>query len=133
MPTQKDVLVRAKEIISDPARWTTGEYAKDVTGLPTAAIDADAVQWCAIGSLRRAAHDLFLEQDRDLHDKRKQREKKRSWTGALNRAIAKLNQSASEAAPGSGKHSTTAFNDSKGRTHQEVLTLFDDAISRCRG
>lgn len=57
-----DVLGRAREILSDPARWTQGEFARDAQGRAMSAGQASACDeatcFCLIGAIRRAAWGL---------------------------------------------------------------------------
>lgn len=56
----KELLIEARERISDPARWTQGELARDSDGDETLTFSDDAVCWCAYGSIyasRRFGYD----------------------------------------------------------------------------
>lgn len=48
---QLDILRRARERISDPARWTQGWFARNAAGNKTTSVSADACRWCAAGAL----------------------------------------------------------------------------------
>jgi hypothetical protein len=49
--TTLKILKAARARITDPARWTTGLYARDAAGIVVTPDDPKAVCWCAIGSL----------------------------------------------------------------------------------
>ena len=57
-PLHHQIVTRARQLISDPARWTRGELAKRKNGLPIEPSDPEAYRFCAIGALTRAASDL---------------------------------------------------------------------------
>jgi hypothetical protein len=44
-------LLRAKELISDPKRWTTGAYARNTSGVYTSPVNDNAVCFCALGAM----------------------------------------------------------------------------------
>ena len=48
------IVTRARQLISDPTRWTQGELAKRRNGLPIEPSDAEAYRFCAVGALTRA-------------------------------------------------------------------------------
>jgi hypothetical protein len=48
------ILIAARALIADPARWTTKEFARRL-GEPADPLDAEAERWCALGALHRAA------------------------------------------------------------------------------
>lgn len=52
------ILRRAREIISDPAKWTQGAFARDSQGSMIPPNHTAACSWCAIGALSRAAFEL---------------------------------------------------------------------------
>ena len=52
------IVARAREIISDPNRWTQDELALSKNGESALPADADAYRFCAVGALQRAAHEL---------------------------------------------------------------------------
>jgi hypothetical protein len=58
MSTEIAIIRRAREIISDPKRWTQGTYARDKDGAAIHPYDDSATCWCALGALARAAIEL---------------------------------------------------------------------------
>lgn len=55
---ERQVLLRAREIIADPKRWTRGAIARDRRSTDCAMSDSNAVRFCAYGALERAAFEL---------------------------------------------------------------------------
>lgn len=95
------VLKAARELISDPARWTQFESARDEFGNPIPARDQKACSFCSVGAFSRVCMDFSFEV-RDAAEE------------AFYEAI--------------GSSSIATFNDS--HTHPEVLAAFDAAIAR---
>lgn len=100
-----DILIKARELISDPERWTQGVNARNRAGGLTSPENDAAVCWCGIGALCRVAGDD------DLH-----------WA----KAVVFLHKTAREA----GFKDFPDFNDTS--THAEVLAAFDRAIEAAR-
>ncbi len=48
------LLCDARALISDPAHWTTGSAARDVSGAHVPSCSVNATCWCALGALVRA-------------------------------------------------------------------------------
>lgn len=97
--TALDGLRRARALISDRSRWTTGTNARDKDGLKVLPIDSCAVRWCAQGAIFRSCPD--------------ERERKSAWI-ALN-----------EATP--CHHNITSTNDNIG--YAAIMKAFDKAIA----
>lgn len=57
--TTKEALEAARDLISDPKRWTTGYFAKKADGEITASRKPDAVCWCASGAVNRICGDNY--------------------------------------------------------------------------
>ena len=55
---QKQVLINARALIADPARWTRGTLACTANGRRVDWHDQSATKWCALGAIYRAAYDL---------------------------------------------------------------------------
>ena len=97
-----EVLTEARNLISDPKRWTQGAYARDAAGLRTEWDSPNAVCWCTIGAIGKAAevasehHPLVV------------------------RAIKQLKRAI-------GDRSISRFNDS--HIHAQVMNGFDKAIA----
>jgi hypothetical protein len=100
-----EVLEQAKALISTPAKWTKGQYAKDGRG--HAAGDGKGqtpVCWCAVGAVQVAAeNDQQAEQ---------------AWR-VLYAAL-------------HYERSVVAFNDDETTTHADVMRMFDDAIAMAK-
>ena len=57
------VVARARELISDEKRWTQFEYAQLDSSDGADPADPLAVRFCAVGALRRAAHELSSDSE----------------------------------------------------------------------
>src|SRR5262249_22313422 len=62
-PKTRAVIVRAREIIGDPDRWTPVSAAVDGEGNERHARQAKAVRFSGAGALRRAAMELIADYD----------------------------------------------------------------------
>jgi hypothetical protein len=51
--TTHSLLVAARALITDPAKWTRGTFARDANGETVAPRDTAAVCWCSIGALNK--------------------------------------------------------------------------------
>lgn len=99
-----EVLIKAREIIADPKRWTQGWYAKDCDGVMTDSMNADAVCWCSMGALTKAAHAIDNREAKYL----------------ATRVLADVIDQKFVA------YSVLDYNDH--HSHEEVLQMFDKAI-----
>lgn len=52
---EKEVFVKAYNIIKDPEKWTQGWHAKDEYGNYVSGNSPDAVCWCSTGAITHAA------------------------------------------------------------------------------
>lgn len=98
--TPKEVLIAARALISDPGKWTRGDYAIDKDGKTVSVLSQDATCWCALGAIRKAGHYYCDRNEPALF---------------LERAIF-----------GEKIDFIDVFNDS--HTHEEVIAAFDRAI-----
>ncbi|WP_460366223.1 DUF6197 family protein, partial [Staphylococcus aureus] len=48
---RKEVLTKARELITPPEKWTQGTSARDKEDVPTSADDPQAVCFCSIGAI----------------------------------------------------------------------------------
>jgi hypothetical protein len=55
IPTIKDVLIKAREIISDEKNWTQRAEARDKDGITVSYLRPWAVCFCSVGAVERAA------------------------------------------------------------------------------
>lgn len=55
-----ETLKAARELISDPKRWTQKTSARDSKGRPTFADEEEAVCWCAIGALSHVNREKLI-------------------------------------------------------------------------
>lgn len=109
------LLIRARQRILDPRRWSRGAYGRTKTGNICDAWADSAVCWCAVGSLEREAgkKDYFEGQGR----------------GPYGAAHALLEKAAKEITRSSG--SITALNDGSG--HSAVILMYNKAIGFAKG
>ena len=54
-PTPVEIRTGAREILSDPARWTVEASARDDEGWSVSPLDKSAVCWCAIGAVSKVS------------------------------------------------------------------------------
>jgi len=101
--TTKDLLEKARELISDPARWTKGAVARDLNGEPIEEFSSDAVCFCSIGVVSSVANCLGLFN---------------STTHLLDRCAGKR-----------GYPNILSFNDAPTTTHEDIVSLFQEAIN----
>lgn len=105
----KEILIAARKLIADENNWTQGAFARDDSGEEVPEWEPGAVCFCSVGAVSHAYRNNYQNQPlgsfyRDAFD-----------------ALAKELKI----------YSTLAdFNDNS--THQEVLALFDKAISNCQ-
>src|SRR6185369_1255158 len=95
------ILKAARDLISEPARWTTGCMAKNSMGVQVDPRAPEAACFCAMGAIKRASRDLGSEWDaRD----------------ALRTEV------------GNAQGSIALFNDNG--THAEIIAAWDRAIAK---
>ena len=58
-PIQQQIILRALEIVSDESRWTAATLARDQHGRSCPVKAPEAVRFCAVGALARAAFELL--------------------------------------------------------------------------
>ena len=94
------VLARARLLLQDERRWCRGSFARGWRGIPVPAGSALARRYCALGAIRRAGRELALPiEDASL---------------ALEWQVGRPVQD---------------WNDDPRRTHADVVTAIDAAIS----
>lgn len=99
----KAILVRAKEVISDPVHWTKGANARDIYGTALPRVSSGTYSFCALGAIGVASD------------------------GAPDDVV----QTAMNIlgfARGDGRLTCSDYNDDPKRTHAEVMAWFDRAI-----
>ena len=102
--TPLETLKAARDLISDPARWTQGEYARDVNGSGIMPEDEDAFCFCSFGAIGKI-YGLNEDAAPFFH--------------LANVCAKKFAQPVID------------FNDT--HTHAEVMALFDAAIAELEG
>ncbi len=101
--TPLETLKAARQLITDPAKWTQGEYARDADGNEVRAWSEDAACFCAYGAIQRVTGVEDNEADFFLM---------RACTKKFEVEVIHLNDT---------------------HTHAEVLALFDAAIAELEG
>lgn len=54
--TPLEVLVAARELISDPSKWTQNAIARMPDGTECSEHDPEAVSWCALGAIHKCGY-----------------------------------------------------------------------------
>lgn len=108
-----DILKAARELLSDPAHWTQGWYAKDARGEDVIYNGGKAVCWCMQGALAYVTCTETQGAD---------------WSGALT-ALAELTKHVPDGERDLLRHHAIAYNDAVGRKHEEILSWFDKTIA----
>ena len=107
MKTAKQILIDAKELISNPKKWTTKYWAKNEAGESVSTSAPEACQWCSWGALMKVQDGSNLtEAYQTLED-----------------AIGGISRGSSW----KSKNMVT-FNDDPDTTHADVMAAFDRAI-----
>jgi hypothetical protein len=65
---QHQIIARALELISDESKWTRGAMARNAYRWSCPVEALEAVRFCAVGAIRRAAFELLGEADTGLVD-----------------------------------------------------------------
>lgn len=99
-----EALIAARDLISDPKRWTQDVQARDKYGHRVGALHPSAAKWCAMGAIRRVGDPLPT----------------RALTDSLMRASMTLFDTAPVNVNDLGHRS---------EAHARVLAMFDHAIS----
>lgn len=102
---QKQVLINARALIAERARWTRCTFARTASGHQVVWYEQSATKWCAMGALYRAAYDLVDDP------------KEATRIG---------DQVAKEVCPRRWLGSLSTLNDWRG--HAAVLAVFDKAL-----
>jgi hypothetical protein len=97
--TPLETLKAARQLISDPAKWTQGEFARDADGNEVKAWSEDATCFCAYGAIQHVTEREDSEADFVL------------WKACMSKFQTEV----------------IVLNDT--HTHAEVLALFDAAIA----
>lgn len=109
--TPLEIMKEAREILTNPAQWTQGVYARDEAGCGVNWEDEAATCFCALGAIRKAGGEEWLYVD----------------DAAIELLVAAL--------PSDWKQKTDGmpprphyYNDDEATTHADVLAWFDRAI-----
>lgn len=99
--SEVELLMEARELISDPERWCQGHIAENDTGIEVSPLSPDAKRFCAAGSICNVM-------------------------GVRHAFISNAWETLGEAASGLFGRSVTYVNDDY--SHADVLRMFDRAI-----
>ena len=100
-----EILVGAREILSDPNRWTREFQARDEQGSPVGWDDDEAVCFCLMGAINRANWGVARYDRAPAYE-----------------AMDELDKVLDNAIP--------VFNDRSSTTHEDILKALDAAIER---
>ena len=65
----KEILQKARDLITDPDKWTQKAYAKDSKGMTVSLWSKEATCWCALGALYSFNEDGIFELPGDTHSR----------------------------------------------------------------
>jgi hypothetical protein len=108
------VVARARELISDEKHWTQFDYAQLDSSDGADPADPCTVRFCAVGALRRAAHELSSDSE--------------SFAVLTDRVQNGIESFAKTHGALAGKFSLEDLNDGQ-NGHADVLKLFDDYLA----
>lgn len=108
MEDVKSVIVRAREILSDPKHWIKSTYARNLVGDSVLATSPHAVCWCSMGALWKAFDEVGKNTTRM-------------------EAYTFLQKNLLE------NEDIAGFNDNPDTTHSDVMAAFDRAIESLEG
>ncbi len=103
MTTVKEVLIQAKQKILKPEQWTQGALWRDKNGGSLMVKEENATCFCMMGAMLTVCHNVVDDKLR--------------W---------KAEDILSDILP--SRDGIAHYNDTPGRTHEEVLAMFDKAI-----
>lgn len=102
---ERQLLKLARQTISRPGAWTQSFYARNASGEHVPAASDNAVSFCSLGAIDRAAIKLGMSR----------------YDDEPRRALDIFNAL-------TGPRGIVGFNDASGRTQEEVVAMFDLAI-----
>lgn len=105
MKSSKEILIAAKELISDPKKWTQCEFARDAEGEACPVRRPCAVSFCSVGAI------LLVSSIHTAH------------------AVPDAESILEKASKTFGFDSISKMNDQS--EHEDVMRVFDLAISIC--
>jgi hypothetical protein len=108
MKSPKEILVAARELISDPDHWAKGYFAFDKYNQRISPENKQAVKWCLVGAIRHSEPEGYANS-----------------IAAAQRIVSDLLADLPDASlPGY----LGLFNDQ--HSHEEVLAVLDEAIEK---
>jgi hypothetical protein len=106
--TPTEILIAAKDKISDEKNWGKGYYGMDSDGRSVASYSYKAVCWCSAGAINKVAHDNYGSRTSEVLDVQLAFKYLTDVTGG----------------------SITFYNDT--HDHKDVMRAFDEAILTSR-
>lgn len=113
-----EVVQRARALITDPTKWTQGEYARGEDGEYAPSDSTAATCWCSLGAIIAASEKVRREKNLDLSD-----------TFRVKDAVKQQMAVVVEKRTGRRLETIHGYNDREGRKHEEVLSLFDETAA----
>ena len=113
--TEKEVLEKARELLTPEGAWVQGAHARDVGGERCFSRDPEACQWCLVGAVSRVAHNSGEYR----------------WILPSLDTLARVGLGVTPGTrdPRKPGQILVKWNDHPKRTHAEVLALLDRAIA----
>lgn len=113
--TPKEILVCARELLSDPNKWTKKTMARDATGKHVSAKDDSAVCWCMAGAIEKCDDHFTKGYAWQIRGS----ELSRAWDALLKVGVVS----------GEPIKAGVEFNDDPETTHEMLMRRFDAAIA----
>ena len=108
-PLVHEVLLKARDLISTPKKWTKHAFARRSNNRPTTSSSHVATKWCMVGAIQRGARIVVPEH----------------WDVVVNETLNVLNEHSAIV-----KGGNTYFNDHPDTTHDKVIRVFNDTIDK---
>jgi len=118
-----EVLERALDLLSDPAKWTKSAMAKDAIGKSVQPYEPAAACFCMMGAMERGARGILENhQIRDYY----------ANATALNAEVEAQRMVSHILYDRRGIFSIPGFNDHSDTTHDEVVSIMTEALAKAR-
>jgi hypothetical protein len=108
----KEIIKLARELVAQG--WTQKAWARDAAGNGVSTFNDKAVSFCAIGAICAASERLYPESPPMMYQEARI---------ALHNAVYDITKDG-------GHYSVMEYNDAKGRTREEMVALFDYALTK---
>lgn len=118
-----EVLERALDLLSDPAKWTKSALAKDAIGKSVQPYEPTATCFCMMGAMERAARGILENhQIREFY----------ANEHALDAEVEAQIMVSHVLKARRGIYSIPGFNDHYNTTHDEVVSIMTEALAKAR-